>query len=168
MLRSTVLDDRNARVLLIHLGPLQRLAAALLPGMNPIPRDRYWRMATAIRATQLFHGFRLPPRMYLMIFTPTIISFFPIVIGFATHGFLSPWFWVFLLGWMALAIPMSAILMSHLVPPDLRRISAQIVVAKGCCASCGYVIESLPPDPDGCTTCPECGAAWKLPPVQDI
>ena len=30
------------------------------------------------------------------------------------------------------------------------------------CASCGYDMRGLPSDPDGCTLCPECGAAWKL------
>jgi len=30
------------------------------------------------------------------------------------------------------------------------------------CASCGYVLGSLPAASDGCTLCPECGAAWKL------
>ena len=31
------------------------------------------------------------------------------------------------------------------------------------CATCGYSLASVPPEPDGCTICPECGAAWKLP-----
>ena len=31
------------------------------------------------------------------------------------------------------------------------------------CASCGYSLAGLPPAPDGCTVCPECGSAWKLP-----
>lgn len=30
------------------------------------------------------------------------------------------------------------------------------------CASCGYSLKELPPAEDGCTICPECGAAWKL------
>ncbi|MFI4881053.1 MAG: hypothetical protein ACIAQU_00550 [Phycisphaerales bacterium JB064] len=33
------------------------------------------------------------------------------------------------------------------------------------CRACDYTLTSLTPDPDGCTTCPECGAAWKLPPA---
>ena len=32
----------------------------------------------------------------------------------------------------------------------------------GLCPACGYEIGSLPADPDGCTPCPECGAAWNL------
>lgn len=32
------------------------------------------------------------------------------------------------------------------------------------CGSCLYQLDGINPDPDGCTLCPECGAAWKLPP----
>lgn len=31
------------------------------------------------------------------------------------------------------------------------------------CGACRYPLTNAP-DPDGCTVCPECGAAWKLPP----
>lgn len=31
------------------------------------------------------------------------------------------------------------------------------------CGSCCYSIDSLPSEQDGCTVCPECGAAWRLP-----
>jgi hypothetical protein len=29
------------------------------------------------------------------------------------------------------------------------------------CLACTYSIEGLPEDTDGCTVCPECGAAWR-------
>lgn len=32
----------------------------------------------------------------------------------------------------------------------------------GVCACCAYQLEGLPRDRDGCTICPECGAAWKM------
>jgi hypothetical protein len=31
------------------------------------------------------------------------------------------------------------------------------------CPACGYSIRELAAEPDGCTVCPECGAAWRLP-----
>lgn len=31
------------------------------------------------------------------------------------------------------------------------------------CPSCRYALDDILPEPDGCTVCPECGAAWKLP-----
>jgi hypothetical protein len=40
-------------------------------------------------------------------------------------------------------------------PLDLR-------LKSGRCASCGYDLRTLTQAPDGCTLCPECGAAWRL------
>jgi hypothetical protein len=37
-------------------------------------------------------------------------------------------------------------------------------IERGLCGSCIYPIETTSPQSDGCTVCPECGAAWKLPP----
>lgn len=31
------------------------------------------------------------------------------------------------------------------------------------CPSCGYQLTEIPRQADGCTVCPECGAAWRLP-----
>lgn len=33
---------------------------------------------------------------------------------------------------------------------------------RGLCASCCYELVDVNPEVDGCTVCPECGAAWKL------
>lgn len=52
------------------------------------------------------------------------------------------------------------------------------LLARRLCPACGYNLYGLEPDPapnsgaeatsarnpDGCTTCPECGAAWRIPP----
>ncbi len=35
-------------------------------------------------------------------------------------------------------------------------------LAAGECGACAYPISTLPPEADGCTVCPECGAAWEL------
>ena len=31
------------------------------------------------------------------------------------------------------------------------------------CGGCTFSLAGLNPEPDGCTVCPECGAAWRLP-----
>ena len=33
---------------------------------------------------------------------------------------------------------------------------------RGVCASCRYSLAGCQAEPDGCTVCPECGAAWRL------
>jgi hypothetical protein len=35
------------------------------------------------------------------------------------------------------------------------------------CGACRYPLTNAP-DPDGCTVCPECGAAWKLAATNDV
>ncbi len=32
----------------------------------------------------------------------------------------------------------------------------------GHCPACAYQIYDVAPEPDGCTVCPECGAAWRM------
>ena len=32
----------------------------------------------------------------------------------------------------------------------------------GRCPSCLYELDGVPAEPDGCTVCPECGAAWRV------
>ena len=39
----------------------------------------------------------------------------------------------------------------------------RVILAKEYCPSCGYRLVGTPPEGDGCTVCPECGAAWRLP-----
>lgn len=38
----------------------------------------------------------------------------------------------------------------------------------GHCPACLYDLTTIPADPDGCTQCPECAAAWRLPSVPDL
>jgi hypothetical protein len=35
-------------------------------------------------------------------------------------------------------------------------------VKLGRCGGCHYSLKNVPPEPDGCTCCPECGGAWRL------
>lgn len=45
--------------------------------------------------------------------------------------------------------------------------TASIICANGHCASCGYALAILPTEADGCTVCPECGSAWRIPAAKD-
>ena len=38
----------------------------------------------------------------------------------------------------------------------------RVILAKQYCPSCGYRLVGARPEGDGCTVCPECGAAWRL------
>ena len=37
------------------------------------------------------------------------------------------------------------------------------LLTSGICPACAYWIAGVPPESDGCTVCPECGAAWRMP-----
>lgn len=45
-----------------------------------------------------------------------------------------------------------------------RRDIARLHTLPPVCLACVYDLTGVPPDSDGCTVCPECGAAWKLTP----
>jgi hypothetical protein len=41
----------------------------------------------------------------------------------------------------------------------------EAVVREGHCGACGYPLPTAAAEHDGCTVCPECGAAWRVPPT---
>ncbi|MCA9281698.1 MAG: hypothetical protein H6812_04165 [Phycisphaeraceae bacterium] len=43
--------------------------------------------------------------------------------------------------------------------PHLRR----AMIARSRCACCGYLLTGINAEEDGCTVCPECASAWRLP-----
>ena len=46
----------------------------------------------------------------------------------------------------------------------LDRLRRRLATLPPVCLTCKYQLSGLHPEPDGCTVCPECGAAWRLPP----
>lgn len=46
------------------------------------------------------------------------------------------------------------------IDPDTMR---KEMLARARCASCGYSLVGVPREADGCTVCPECAAAWRVP-----
>jgi hypothetical protein len=43
------------------------------------------------------------------------------------------------------------------------RVRIEAILDESICPSCRYPIGDIPAAEDGCTVCPECGAAWRLP-----
>ncbi len=104
------------------------------------------------------------------------------VLGVFLIGFVLPCF----AGWMAVLISMAfdgqsvvgiilsllcgvaAVLLMAAVPADMlnrfirerqRRLLADLIKP---CPACFYELDGLARESDGCTVCPECGAAWRL------
>jgi hypothetical protein len=53
--------------------------------------------------------------------------------------------------------------LAHVMGLRSRRRAVELCRSLGLCASCGSELKTLEPDPDGCTSCPRCFAAWRLP-----
>lgn len=161
-LRPHVTDDRGRRV------PLVRTMLALVPWWSgPLPR----KVQTAVRSDIMKWSWR-KQNMFgrgewwygaAIAVMPSLASFGPLFISMALGW--PPGWWVF-----AVIIP-STILMFlllpdmlwRLMPPSRCRLVADAVLKHGCCASCGYGLDAASEQDDGCSVCPECGAAWKLP-----
>lgn len=65
---------------------------------------------------------------------------------------------------VALGVP-AAITWSSARVRGSRRIAAALL-AEGLCPQCGYGIGGVPAEGDGCSVCPECSAAWRVPEVR--
>jgi hypothetical protein len=50
------------------------------------------------------------------------------------------------------------------VPADIQPAAlVRSMLDDSLCAACGYPIGGAAADLDGCSICPECGAAWRIP-----
>jgi hypothetical protein len=70
--------------------------------------------------------------------------------------------WGAWLAWLALPIvlaPQAAKLLPRLNWGRWKR----AILVEGHCPSCGYALEGLSEEGDGCRVCAECGAGWRLP-----
>ncbi len=93
---------------------------------------------------------------------------FPMVIAFAMMwmpaGVLDLKLWlipIFLIP--AVLIPFGMVAVLVRAPKLAWSTWTEQIIAQGHCPSCGYPLEGLDPEPDGCRVCPECGGAWAAP-----
>jgi len=50
----------------------------------------------------------------------------------------------------------------HFHRRGMAGVARRVMLRHGRCAGCGYVLTGTPRGEDGCTVCPECGAAWRM------
>ena len=92
-------------------------------------------------------------RLVVSLFLPTLFFGVLLVVTLSLQ-LRTPALWVLFAGVVGLYILFGAFPTRSLRP---------IMRSLGICWSCGYDIRALVPEHDGCTVCPECGAAWRLP-----
>lgn len=150
--RVTVVDDRGRR----H--PLA--SSDITPGGGDPERAERLRRASLgprepVSRTEIVRGIRCG-----LLAIPVLIAaaLVPAFVAFKTN---LPWW-----GKILVPIPASVVatlLMIALVRRVAPRRIARDMVRAGYCASCGQDLTGLEPHEDGCTVCPECGAAWRVP-----
>jgi hypothetical protein len=95
-------------------------------------------------------------------FVPLVSVLFPVGVS----HLLVTGFWVLTFLVVSLLLPVAVAMATgwYILDPRYRA----MIAANGHCPACGYEITDLPPAPDGCTVCPECGAAWRCREVEAI
>jgi hypothetical protein len=123
-------------------------------------RRRYWTaiaiwtplIVILIGATQWLGGAMLMKRGLVVSIVADFAS--KAAAGLVSIGF---WFTAVLVVSLILPLSIAMIVGWRILDPRYRA----MIAANGHCAACGYEIMDLPPEPDGCTVCPECGGAWR-------
>jgi len=95
-----------------------------------------------------------------------------LVMGVAIIGVLASTFGPFVifltvLGPVAASIILVVVTLALAIGAGLRaqvRVVRRSMLAAGRCPSCGYGLDGLEVEPDGCVVCPECGGAWDRQP----
>jgi hypothetical protein len=149
LLRPPVRDDRGRRARLQHpLPPPEPQSKAARQAWHELGRiAARW---TVLQSIALFAvGFWLQEPLRRLLQGPDYDG--------AGLGFMLRLF-VLLLVLAVLAV-LPTILTRRLF---FRRRGRRLMLRERRCVACDYDLRGLPPEPDGCTICPECGAAWRL------
>ncbi len=111
--------------------------------------------------------------------TPTLLSLVAVallgVIATSSVVLIGAWLWGLggSLGWFLMVfvlVPCSGLVLvwqGRLVLAARARWWVKRRLPHQQCAACEFSLAGLAPEPDGCTVCPECGAAWKLGDIAD-
>lgn len=80
------------------------------------------------------------------------------------YGISMPWLWAPFFVWMLIKLALYGILKARMRAGGSENALVRAMLKERHCPSCAYLLKGLPADPaDGCTVCPECGGAWRLP-----
>lgn len=155
-----ITDDRGKRVRLI---PQRQLS--IVPGLpSPIPMETRHRICGEMQEHQITRQNIIYTVLAILAMCLTAILWTQLAPTLFAPLKLSPIVHGILMGiWPFLALPP---FIWFLTRANRLRI-ARTIVQYSYCASCGYSLANLTPADDGCTLCPECGSAWRIPAAKD-
>lgn len=158
--RGSLRDDRGRRVGLIGRGSPRTLAARL--GLSPRAAERIEAQAGSVNTWTAATADLVTEYLALLLAIPLLL--------------VALWAWN---GAVPRSVPAALRGMSFIVPVTATAAVLWLILragwvartrgivrgllAEGRCATCGYDIRGCRAEADGCTVCPECGAAWRVP-----
>ncbi|MCC5821771.1 MAG: hypothetical protein LAT64_00620 [Phycisphaerales bacterium] len=149
-----LVDDRGRPIRRIQRADLLRAARSDNPGLAMLAN----RLRAAIRSESRRNT---PDRIALVVVLVLGVMF----LFFTTSAFLSMYLHPRGAGVSLLVLVLLIWGSRRLYSGYVRRGAlgqiAWTAVAEGVCGSCAFSLEGAPPDADGHTVCPECGAAWR-------
>ena len=151
-LRPKLVDDRGARVSIATLRDARRIGVE--PEKLPKPAED----DPALYRFSAMRYFSLGTILWIIVLFPTyrfLDWFFSDVLGIYT--------WIAFVMIVIIMVPFWQVV-TYFEDRALAKGLRRLFRYHAHCPSCLYGIRDIEPDPDGCTICPECGAAWRLPP----
>ena len=134
------------------------------PGANPhaedtVPTDLQLRIA-AVTADRHKGIFREPLTAAHLPLVAAFLALACTPLIFGAIGATLPAYWVPAI--FGLVVPAFLYFRTRAIQRGMADTLRTTLLAEGYCAACGYSMRGLNSDADGCTTCPECSAAWRL------
>jgi hypothetical protein len=126
---------------------------------HDLSRTEAWRIEREVRKVPLKSQMTRATTLTVVITLPVALMFSLSLLA-ASHRFGQ---WVWPISAPVFGLAMGAFI-AAVLRAGLRDCFAPAYLAAGRCGACAFPLQGLNPEPDNCTVCPECGAAWKLLP----
>jgi len=149
------MHSRDDRGNLVKVIPAYHLAGAGKLWC-PLPRD-----IRLLVSSRLQEGgakeYYLPLLVWMALMLSSMFLWIPSFVRFVSSLSTLSWLVAALQG---VLVPVTMTPFLYWSARRMRARVARLIIAEDHCATCGYSLRGVQPEPDGCTVCPECGSAW--------
>lgn len=101
----------------------------------------------------------------LLLSVPFLFGLYGLVQGLRESETLGYLLFMFVIGGLGIVLLIAACTRPKTLRREINRLRRELELLRRTdktCLICRYSLERLHVEPDGCTICPECGAAWRL------
>lgn len=169
---GSVKDDRGNTLAAVRVRPAELLDAPWTPERRQRVETGLRNANAATRRARRWMGLMHACLLTLLAFTSgyAIYAWVTMMNGFGPAGAIPLWLSVSLLAFPA-AVLLHALAHAVMLGSEIsgrtsldHQTGRRALIGTGFCGACFTDLSGVRPDPDGCTPCPECGAAWRLDP----